>query len=94
MRRVLAKDGTLFHYIGSPDSKESGRLYKGITSRLMEAGFGVVKKVPKAFGIIATGLISSSTSGGESVGGERFNLLRRSKKKNKYDVTTDDESEL
>jgi predicted methyltransferase len=53
--RVL-KEGTghLFHYIGSPNSKESGRLYGGIKQRLQEAGFTNVQKYEDAFGLIAT----------------------------------------
>lgn len=62
LRRVLTKDGMLFHYIGNPDSKESGRLYRGITQRLQEAGFGNVQKAAKAFGLVA------SSSGGASTG--------------------------
>jgi predicted methyltransferase len=54
LRRILTNDGTLFHYIGNPDSKESGRLYGGIEKRLLEAGFKNVKKVEKAYGLIAT----------------------------------------
>ena len=54
LRRVLTKDGMLFHYIGSPDSKESGRLYKGITNRLQEAGFVNIKKASKAYGLVAS----------------------------------------
>ena len=50
---MLRHGGQLFHYIGSPDSKESGRLYGGITSRLKEAGFTRVKRAPKAFGLVA-----------------------------------------
>jgi len=53
-RRVLTSNGQLFHYIGNPDSKESGRLYAGITKRLLEAGFGNVRKAPRAFGLVAS----------------------------------------
>lgn len=55
LRRVLKPSGTLFHYIGRSDSKESGRLYKGIQERLLEAGFLNVKKYDAAFGLVATG---------------------------------------
>ena len=54
LRRILTNEGQLFHYIGNPDSKESGRLYKGIEMRLQEAGFANVKKVERAFGLIAS----------------------------------------
>lgn len=57
---MLRHGGQLFHYIGSPDSKESGRLYGGITSRLREAGFSRVKRAPKAFGLVAVADSSSS----------------------------------
>jgi hypothetical protein len=39
--RILLR-GQLFHYIGNPDSKESGRLYRGIARRL-QVGVGVVE---------------------------------------------------
>lgn len=59
LHRVLRPGGELFHYIGSPDSKESGRLYSGIMARLGEAGFVGVKKAPKAFGVVAVASMSS-----------------------------------
>jgi len=45
--------GALFHYIGNPVSKESGTLYKGIKSRLIDAGFRNVYTVESAFGLVA-----------------------------------------
>ena len=51
LRRVLRPGGQLFHYIGNPDSKESGRLYHGVVDRLNQAGFSSVQKVPSAFGL-------------------------------------------
>ena len=51
--RVLTRNGVLYHYIGNPDSKESGRLYSGIVSRLASAGFMRIERVPKAFGVVA-----------------------------------------
>ena len=51
--RVLTRNGVLYHYIGNPDSKESGRLYSGIVSRLTSAGFMRIERVPKAFGVVA-----------------------------------------
>jgi hypothetical protein len=39
---------------GNPDSKESGRLYRGIADRLQKAGFSNVRKVSKAFGLVAS----------------------------------------
>lgn len=53
LRRVLTGSGVLYHYIGNPSSKESGRLYSGIMSRLREAGFKNVKKAERAFGVTA-----------------------------------------
>lgn len=53
LRRVLRRGGNLFHYIGNPKSKESGRLYKGISARLAEAGFNRIELAEKAFGLTA-----------------------------------------
>ena len=39
LRRVLRPGGLLYHYIGDPSSKASGKLFKGIHERLREAGF-------------------------------------------------------
>lgn len=46
-------------FLGNPDSKESGRLYSGIINRLQEAGFAHIKKVPRAFGLIASAGVST-----------------------------------
>jgi len=51
--RTLKPSGKLYHYVGDPASKESGRLYNGIMDRLQQAGFQQVKKADGAFGIIA-----------------------------------------
>jgi hypothetical protein len=89
LRRVLTNDGTLFHYIGNPDSKESGRLYRGIAARLQEAGFVDVKKAVRVFGLVAkasgrgsssgggAGKGSSSGGSGSGSGSGRPRLLRR-----------------
>jgi uncharacterized protein len=53
LSRVLAQDGKLFHYIGDPSSSESGRLYRGIVQRLLNAGFYRVQEAPGAFGLTA-----------------------------------------
>ena len=53
LRRVLRPGGVLFHYIGDPSSAASGKLFKGITERLREAGFEAVKASKKAYGIAA-----------------------------------------
>lgn len=54
LKRILRPNGQLFHYIGNPASKESGKLYSGIIERLGEAGFVRITKVPNAFGLIAS----------------------------------------
>ena len=54
LRRVLKPSGKMFHYIGSPSSKESGRLYSGITKRLLEAGFEYIQKEESAYGLVAS----------------------------------------
>ena len=82
LRRVLTKDGMLFHYIGSPDSKESGRLYKGIMNRLQEAGFVNIKKASQAYGLVASrgsGSGSIDTMSRPTV--QKRGLLRRSPRK-------------
>ena len=53
LKRVLTPNGRLFHYVGSPESRESGRLFGGIKLRLNEAGFGHVQNADAAFGITA-----------------------------------------
>jgi len=58
LRRLLKPSGTIFHYIGRSDSRESGRLYRGIQDRLMQVGFDKVKKFDQAFGLVATGVRS------------------------------------
>jgi uncharacterized protein len=59
LARILAPSGCLFHYIGDPDSQESGRLFRGVTQRLGEAGFTSLKKARRAFGI--TGIAPSTS---------------------------------
>ncbi|KAG8467169.1 hypothetical protein KFE25_000485 [Diacronema lutheri] len=53
LHRVLRPSGRLFHYIGDPDSKVSGQMFKGCAARLREAGFGSVKLAARAFGVVA-----------------------------------------
>jgi predicted methyltransferase len=54
MHRVLHKRyGRLFHYIGNPDSKTSGQMYKGVIERLRLAGFKNVVVSKEAFGVSA-----------------------------------------
>jgi len=55
LRRICSSNGgRLFHYIGNPKSKESGRLFKGVAKRLEEAGFNSVETAENAFGIVAS----------------------------------------
>ena len=53
LRRVLQTGGTLYHYIGNPDSTEGGRLFSGVCARLADAGFNSVSVVKGAFGVTA-----------------------------------------
>lgn len=53
LARVLVSGGRLFHYVGDPESKESGRLFRGVEQRLRDAGFERVKKARDAFGVVA-----------------------------------------
>lgn len=52
--RVLSNRGRLFHYIGDPSSKIGGRMLKGVQKRLSDAGFRKVKRVDRAYGVLAT----------------------------------------
>lgn len=63
LARVLRPNGALFHYIGDPASKASGRLFKGVAERLREAGFATTV-APQAFGIVGV-------AGGNSRAGGR-----------------------
>lgn len=51
--RVLRRNGHMFHYLGNPDSKSGAGLLKGVTRRLLEAGFARVVPRPEAFGVVA-----------------------------------------
>jgi hypothetical protein len=52
-RRVLRRNGKMFHYIGDPESKSGARTTKGVVRRLQEAGFTRVTPKPQAFGVVA-----------------------------------------
>lgn len=54
LRRVLRPGGRLFHYVGDPSSRASGRATAGVLGRLGEAGFVAVRRAPRAFGVTAT----------------------------------------
>lgn len=53
LARVLVRGGRLFHYVGDPDSGESGRLFRGVQKRLGEAGFKQIRTDKEAFGVVA-----------------------------------------
>lgn len=53
-RKLRKSGGQLFHYIGNPDSRESGRLFRGVMERLSSVGFKNVRKFPSAFGVVAS----------------------------------------
>ena len=74
LRRVLRRGGVLFHYIGDPSSKASGKLFRGITERLQAAGFET-KTVPQAFGILAK-CRSAGVAGGALHGDRRAHRRR------------------
>mmetsp|Transcript_12504 Transcript_12504/g.38180 ORF Transcript_12504/g.38180 Transcript_12504/m.38180 type:complete len:341 (-) Transcript_12504:492-1514(-) len=52
LSRVLRRGGKLYHYIGDPESKEAGRLFKGVVNRMRSVGFDVTV-AKRAFGIVA-----------------------------------------
>ena len=53
LRRVLARGGRLFHYIGDPQSPFGSRTTSGVMRRLHNAGFARVVRRPEAFGLVA-----------------------------------------
>jgi uncharacterized protein len=53
LRRVLARGGRLFHYIGDPNSPFGSRTTSGVMRRLHNAGFSRVVRRPEAFGVVA-----------------------------------------
>lgn len=53
LRRVLARGGRLFHYIGDPNSPFGSRTTSGVMRRLHDAGFRRVVRRPEAFGVVA-----------------------------------------
>lgn len=55
LRRVLARGGRLFHYIGDPKSPFGSRTTSGVMRRLHDAGFARVVRRPEAFGVVAYG---------------------------------------
>ncbi len=51
--RVLRRNGRLFHYIGSLDSKAGAGVARGAIRRLKESGFTRVDRRQEAFGVLA-----------------------------------------
>jgi predicted methyltransferase len=51
--RVLKPNGRMFHYIGNPKSKSGGRVTRGVTQRLKQAGFSRMEDNPRSFGVVA-----------------------------------------
>jgi predicted methyltransferase len=51
--RVLRRNGRLFHYIGSLDSKAGAGIARGAIRRLKESGFVRVDRRQEAFGVLA-----------------------------------------
>ena len=51
--RVLRRNGRLFHYIGSLDSKAGAGVARGAIRRLKESGFVRVDRRQEAFGVLA-----------------------------------------
>jgi predicted methyltransferase len=53
LHRLLRVGGRLFHYVGSPESKSGRSVTAGVVNRLQGVGFSRVKRVPRAFGVVA-----------------------------------------
>eukprot|EP00871_Galdieria_phlegrea_P003253 jgi/Galph1/3929/GphlegSOOS_G2628.1 len=73
MYRVLGNHGRLYHYIGNPNSKEAGRLYRGVLERLYKVGFSNVLKVTNAFGVVASKVIQGEEM---PLGSERIEMSK------------------
>jgi predicted methyltransferase len=54
LHRILRPGGTLFHYIGDPQSQSGARVTSGVIQRLEVAGFRTIRRQPAAFGLTAT----------------------------------------
>jgi uncharacterized protein len=52
--RVMRNRGMLFHYIGDPESKSGRNVTASVIRRLEQAGFRQVRRVPRAFGVVAS----------------------------------------
>ncbi|MFY9234433.1 MAG: methyltransferase domain-containing protein [Fimbriimonadaceae bacterium] len=53
LKRVLARSGKLFHYVGDPHSAHGAKVTGGVVRRLAEAGFKRIERQPEAFGLTA-----------------------------------------
>jgi uncharacterized protein len=53
-RRILKRNGRLFHYIGDPDGKMGANVTRGVMRRLQDAGFSHITRRPEAFGLVAS----------------------------------------
>jgi hypothetical protein len=51
--RVMRNRSQLFHYIGDPESKSGRSITAGVIRRMEQVGFKQVRRVPKAFGVVA-----------------------------------------
>lgn len=51
--RVLRSGGKLFHYVGDPESKSGRSTTAGVLRRLQQAGFSEIRRIPRAFGVVA-----------------------------------------
>jgi uncharacterized protein len=51
--RVMRNHSRLFHYVGDPESKSGKNITGGVTRRLEQVGFRLVRRVPGAFGVVA-----------------------------------------
>jgi uncharacterized protein len=53
LHRVMRNKSQMFHYIGDPESKSGRSVTAGVIRRLEQIGFRQVRRVPRAFGVVA-----------------------------------------
>ena len=51
--RVMRNRSLLFHYIGDPESKSGRSITAGVIRRLEQVNFRQVRRIPRAFGVVA-----------------------------------------
>ena len=51
--RVMRNRAQIFHYVGDPESKSGHTITAGVIRRLEQVGFRQVRRVPRAFGVVA-----------------------------------------